>query len=124
MTAGHVVMDQEGKIANPPDKLEMVIGGRKLSEVDDEPWVVHVDKFFPHPQYKGTANDIALIRTKEPMIVNQDGYEAKPAQLPPSRQNFAGRQAIASGYELTTGEKGGHTSDTARVVNLQIWDTD
>lgn len=123
MTAGHVVIDQEGNTAYPPDEVELVIGGRNLTEVDDEPWVVHVDRFFPHPQYKGTANDIALIKTKEPLIVNQDGYEAKPAQLPSSRQNFAGRRAVASGYGLTTGEKGGETSDTAKVVNLQIWDT-
>ena len=109
----------EGRIANKAEDLEIVIGGRDLREANGNPWVVHVDKFFTHPQWNSQPlqNDIALIKTKESLMVNQGGYQSKAATLPLPNQDFAGK--TASGYGVT---ENGQTSPTAKLVDLTIYD--
>ena len=121
LTAGHCVINGQNKPAWKNQDLEIVIGGRDLREAHGNPWVVHAVKAIPHPQYQGAGgNDIALIKTKESMRVNESGFIAKPARLPNPEENFAWKKAVASGYGAT---ENGHGSAVVKVVDFTIYDT-
>ena len=123
LTAGHCVRNSKNEEANPPEKLELVLGGRNRKDVKGPPFVAHVVKTIPFPRYDPRKNgdwDIALIKTKENIIVNQDGFESKAALIPSQDQNFSGKTAVASGYGGI--RDGGPQSDDVKVANLKIWD--
>jgi len=53
------------------EKMELIVGVNDQREAKSgTPFVVHVEDVYPHPQYKGAGqHDIALIKTKESLIV-------------------------------------------------------
>jgi secreted trypsin-like serine protease len=122
LTAAHCVSKEKGS----NERLEIVVGGRDLRQINGPPFLVHAVKQIPHPSYEklGLAYDIALIKTKENLIfTDKDGSRSESALLPTSpTSDYTGAHVFASGYGGQGENKPG--SPEAKIVELLVWKND
>lgn len=97
LTAAHCLRSKQ------PSSLVVVVGATDLRQAK---FVVDVENIIRHPGYGSWfnffarfRNDIALIKTKRPVIINGT---TSAITLPMKNQDFVGQQAIASGFGATT----------------------
>lgn len=107
LTAAHCMKGEN------PGRLTVVVGTSDLRNVGIE---VDIEKVVIHPLYGSMLhqNDLALIKTKKPVIMR--GTAA--ITLPTRGQNFVGQKAQVSGFGTTS--EGGSASPQLLATTLDV----
>ena len=107
ITAAHCVRRRRG--------LKAVIGDHEPKKTSGDEQHINVCNTIVHPKYRGTGNDIAILKLCQP--VNNSELVGK-IDLPPTGFELKEREKLAvAGWGLTT--EGGRISPILRVVWVQ-----
>ena len=120
LTAAHCV-EEDGDVANPED-VTVTVGTTYDSGSGGQDY--EVEEVISHSSYSGGDNDIALLKTKEPIQFNDD---VKPISIICSNQVSAGAQDVGvmttvTGWGNTS--QGGQGSDILQYIEVPIIDYD
>lgn len=110
LTAGHCLLNKDGKWSHKLENIEMVVGHNDLMRANGFPYVVYPSKALA---LKFENGDIALIKT-------QQDIQAQPASLPSRGQDFAEFNAKVSGYGQTGSASGSPLSSVLKVADLKV----